>query len=431
MALPSTEVALPFMKTTPLALGLAIEFLGRARRAQFLVDDIGHRVGVGLDHLQGLLDRGGAADRRAIGQMVGVAAAGALHEGDVLDRRAIGRLDRRALGQHGLEFDAGDDVGRGAIAEMGQLGRVIGTPAGGDDDGADLFGDFLAAVRNDHLEGAGLAGGLGDGGVGQDADAAIRLNLGDQLRRCHCRKCRDRAAHAGRASSICSTSRRARRSFPRQGRHSRDSAASSAAFRPVTPPPTTRMVREHLAERGGGGLQGLGELRRRHADEVGGQHFGVFFMRRLRPCDLFAQVGAHHRHAVEAEFFRHDAWRAGADHHAVDRAVGDVLVHGRHAFGGAERVAHDAMPDAEFVLADLFERAYVDGVGDAAALAKIDARFFLGHASISHVTRRSFRRFHSRPKFPASRFSKRRPSFLGQRGASAFLRGAPQAFLTA
>ena len=132
---------LAFHEDDAVALGFAIELLGRARRAQFFIDDIGGSVLVALDDLQRLLDRGRAADRRAIGQMIWIAAAGALNECDVLRRRAVGRTLDGALGEHRLELDRRHHVRRGAVAEMAELGRVIRTPAGRHDDRADRLDD--------------------------------------------------------------------------------------------------------------------------------------------------------------------------------------------------------------------------------------------------------------------------------------------------
>ena len=56
-----------------LGLGLAVELLGDARRAQLVEDDVDHRLRVGRHDLQRLADRCRAAGGRAVGQVVRVA----------------------------------------------------------------------------------------------------------------------------------------------------------------------------------------------------------------------------------------------------------------------------------------------------------------------------------------------------------------------
>ncbi len=65
-----------------LGLGRAVELLGDARRAQLVEHDVDHRLRVGLHDLQRLADRRRAAGRRAVGQVLRIARARALHEGD-------------------------------------------------------------------------------------------------------------------------------------------------------------------------------------------------------------------------------------------------------------------------------------------------------------------------------------------------------------
>lgn len=68
----------------------------------------------------GLLQRGHAADARAVPQVILVARTGALNEGDILRLPAVGRAQDFPSGGavrigQALEFDAGDDIGKTVV----------------------------------------------------------------------------------------------------------------------------------------------------------------------------------------------------------------------------------------------------------------------------------------------------------------------------
>ena len=120
-------------------------------------------------------------------------------------------------------------------------------------------------------------------------------------------------------------------------------------------------------------------LRDAHPHVVGGEHLRVLFTGRLRPGDLFAQVGAHRHGALEVETVGHDAVRTGGDHHLVGLAVLHVLLDDRASLVGAEGRMALAGDDAELVGDGLLQLVHVDGVGDAAALTEIDANLVVSH----------------------------------------------------
>ena len=80
--------------------------------------------------------------------MVLVPRAGALHEGHVLGLLAVGRPDDLAAGGPSLRgqplhHHVGDHVRALPEAQVVELGGIVGSPAGGHDDGADLDLDLL------------------------------------------------------------------------------------------------------------------------------------------------------------------------------------------------------------------------------------------------------------------------------------------------
>src|SRR3990172_7093600 len=89
-----------------------------------------------LAHISGLLERGHAADARAVLQMVAVARTGALDEGDILRLFTVRWAQELAAGgaegvHQALELHAGDDVGITIVAVRLDFFRVVRLPAGG------------------------------------------------------------------------------------------------------------------------------------------------------------------------------------------------------------------------------------------------------------------------------------------------------------
>ncbi len=131
------------MREHPLGEGLV-----GARGAQVDVEDVHGRLRVALEHQARLLQRGEAADARAVAEVEPVARAGALDEGDAAHRLAVAGPDDPALGGaalrgHPLHHHVGDDVGLVAEGEVGDRPGVVRPPAGGDDHRADLQLDGL------------------------------------------------------------------------------------------------------------------------------------------------------------------------------------------------------------------------------------------------------------------------------------------------
>ena len=108
--------------TVGIRLHLLVEVLEAVDGADVDVIDGGLAfVAEGFAHVLGLLQRGHAADARAVAQMVLVARTGALDEGDVLRFLAVGRAQDLAAGRamrigQALELDAGDHVGEAVVA---------------------------------------------------------------------------------------------------------------------------------------------------------------------------------------------------------------------------------------------------------------------------------------------------------------------------
>ena len=123
----------------------------------------------------------------------------------------------------------------------------------------------------------------------------------------------------------------------------------------------------------------LAGLRHAHADLVGRRHLGIFLARRHGPRHPFAQVRAHGLGAVEIELVGHHALRTGGDDRLVHRAVGDVLCNRRDAVGAAEKIMLFADRHAKIAARQCFQRAGVDRLADAAALADIYAGFPVSH----------------------------------------------------
>src|SRR5262249_57779980 len=117
------------------------EVLGGARRAEVDVEDVGARRGIAVAEIRRLLERGEAADARAVAEVLLVPGSRALDERRALDGPAVRgtkELAGRGAVRRGepLHHDIGDDVRVPAEAEIVDAGGVIGIPARGDDHGA-------------------------------------------------------------------------------------------------------------------------------------------------------------------------------------------------------------------------------------------------------------------------------------------------------
>ena len=143
-----------------------------ARSAQV---DVEHRdlgLGVLLADVLALLESGHTADVGAVVQVVLVTGTGALHESDAFGTTAVGRTDDLAAGGaegggQAFELHVGHAVLDLAGAQVGQVGDVVGLPAGGHHDGAhiefDLAGGFVLVqeLLAGDAGGVSLAQGVG------------------------------------------------------------------------------------------------------------------------------------------------------------------------------------------------------------------------------------------------------------------------------
>ena len=364
-------------------LGLAVELLRRAGRAQFVVDDVDHRLGIGLAQLQGVLDRHAATNGRTIRQMVGIARAGALDERDVLGRRAIGFTADCAVRQHVFQFDIGHHIGRSAVAQVPELVRIVGPPAGRHDDGADFLNCGRAALADLDVELAGPAGGLGDLRIEAHVDPAVGLDRGDQV---------------GRVIVLQPPVRRlVRHAFGPLGCGAAEFVGAFDQHDVVARPGRlsrrveTRRTAAHdqhgpgeLTFRHRFGRVGLVELGDRHADVIVGLGLGFLIAVLVAPGHLFAQVGAHDVVAVKTEAVGVDALRTSPNDDLVDGAGGDVAADHRHAFVAAEIVVRLAERHLEFVVGHAFDLGHINGLTDAAAGAEIDARVLFDDCLFRH-----------------------------------------------
>ena len=164
-----------------IGLRFFIEEFRLARGADVFIEDHGRGVGVRMAHVQGLFQGGQAAEVGAVGQMLRVPGAGALDEGDVLDRFAVGRPDNLALLGQLFHLHVGDDVLGEAVAQLGELGGVVGLKARRHDHGAHLEGFLHAVHRDGGIQHARLPVDLLDHRVGQDPDLGIALDRFDLL----------------------------------------------------------------------------------------------------------------------------------------------------------------------------------------------------------------------------------------------------------
>ena len=113
--------------------------------------------------IRGLFQRRHAADARAVRQVVAVARAGALDEGDVPGFRAVRRSQQFAAGgaervHHALELHAGDDIFDAPVTVRLDFGGVVRPPAGGENHRP--AGDFQRLLAHVQIDGVVFAGGF-------------------------------------------------------------------------------------------------------------------------------------------------------------------------------------------------------------------------------------------------------------------------------
>ena len=330
--------------------------------------------------------------------MVGVPRAGALDEGGDLHRAAVGLAGDRAVAQHRLQLDAGDHVGRGAVAQMPQLVGVVGPPTGGDDDGARLDVGIAALVPDVDLELARHALGPGDRGLGHDRDPGVGLDRRDQVFHVvglgvavgrpvgHppaplARPAAELGGAFHQKHLVAQRGGLARRGEPRDSAAHHQDAAAEGSFRQ------------------GLGRRAVGGLGKGHAQVVGGHRLGVRVVARVGPDHLLADVGTDHVGAVEGEAVGHHPVRAGDDDRLVDAALGDVLANGVDAVLAAQAVMLAAKPGRNRRRRHRLQRVDRDRLADAAALAQIDA----GSSGFHHTSRCTGRRRRRPPGPPAGR----------------------------
>ena len=184
--------------------------------------------------------------------------------------------------------------------------------------------------------------------------------------RCRWRGCRDRARACGARSItsrpaaervLFSTSRRRSRTWPPRARRSGRSRRR--------PRPGSSATTSASAAGSGCSVFAVGP---RHADRVGGEHFGVF------PCGGWDQATCSRRFArttgtpSKRNLSSHDARRAGGDTSLVHHAIVDVVSDGRPAFWRAEGTGFVTNGRCEIRSCRFFPaRRASDRVGDAAA----------------------------------------------------------------
>ena len=351
----------------------AVEVLARRTRGAQIVEDhrgVAARV-LGLE-VHGLLDRLGAAEARAIGQMAFLlgALAGALDEGDRADLAAVrGALQGTAVGRLGepLQLEIGHHVRGRAVGEFRELVGVVGFVIRRLDDGAEGLGEGRARFALDvRAETARGAGGLGDLRAQVDLDLAVRQDLGDQ--RVDPRVFRQGQVHVVAVGHI-------------EGR----GAEGDALIEILPDPAQHRLVANEMDRVAGlGRLQGRGhaghaaadhqdglverllagglrdiqelDLRTGHADVVVRHLLGgllVLGALGAGPDDALAQIGAGHGDRREGEGLHLGAPGAGGDHQvggarfdvvpdeldALRAAQQGVLLHGRElALLGGDRL---------------------------------------------------------------------------------------------
>ena len=134
----------------------AIEVLVLPRRTDILIEYVDFHLAVEFSCQQRLLQRHPAADHRTVGQVLLIPGAGALNKSDTLGRLVVGRAVDLAQRQQLLHLNIGDNI-RAAVSEMTELGRVIGLPAGGLNDGANPEIHRRPVALDRHIELAWLA----------------------------------------------------------------------------------------------------------------------------------------------------------------------------------------------------------------------------------------------------------------------------------
>ena len=129
---------------------------------QVYIENRNLRRGQQLGHVERMLQRGRAADRRTVRQVVPVARSGTLHKGDGAWRHVIRRSPERSPVRTGyreqpFELDVGDNIGRLAVCQSGNFSRIKTLPSGGHDHGMHCEGLLLRRrLQVDRLIAAGL-----------------------------------------------------------------------------------------------------------------------------------------------------------------------------------------------------------------------------------------------------------------------------------
>ena len=143
-------------------------------------------IAIGFADILGLFERGHATDPRAVAQIIFIAGAGALDEGDIFRFLAIRGAEqasrRRAMrvGQP-FEFDTGDDIGVAIVAIGLDLIGVKRPPAGRPNNRADR--ELKCLLLHAQVDGIVAAGGLGSLALigaddGRVDDVALRIGHG-------------------------------------------------------------------------------------------------------------------------------------------------------------------------------------------------------------------------------------------------------------
>ena len=131
-----------------ITLHLLVEQLRLPRGADILVEDIGDGVGVALPDIQGLLQGGRAAEVGAVREMFRVPGTGALNEGHRFGGFAVGGPHDLARFGHLLHLDIGDHVLGQTVAQLDELGGVVGLPTRRQHHGPHPQGLYVAANRD-------------------------------------------------------------------------------------------------------------------------------------------------------------------------------------------------------------------------------------------------------------------------------------------
>ena len=238
--------------------------------------------------------------------MVLVTGTGALDEGDLPGRLAIARTGDPTGGDHLLQLDIGDHVGRCCVAEVVKTVRVVRFPASGLDDGANPELTARSVGLQFDVELPGLTADTRDRRLGVDRDVFVLLHLCDE---------------GGQIDSL---------RIP-VGRFVRYTAGE-----PAHPAAKLRLLLdEHHLTSDSGGVEGrrnsghsppdhhegpvnlllegdrdldLPGLDDTHPEVILGHHLGVFVVRFVTPDHLLPEVHPLGVTSVEGEGVGHEAW---------------------------------------------------------------------------------------------------------------------------